>query len=78
MQEAIDQKRVKEAVDELEKLATEYISLLDERLESQIQGIEKRFVVTLEEELEKRKQICDVVNKRFEEIVSIFSDIPVL
>jgi len=75
MQEAIDQKRVKEAVDELEKLATEYISLLDERLESQIQGIEKRFVVTLEEELEKRKQICDVVNKRFEEIVSIFSDI---
>lgn len=75
VQEAIDQKRVKEAVDELEKLATEYISLLDERLESQIQGIEKRFVVTLEEELEKRKQICDVVNKRFEEIVSIFSDI---
>lgn len=75
MQEAIDQKRVKEAVDELEKLDTEYISLLDERLESQIQGIEKRFVVTLEEELEKRKQICDVVNKRFEEIVSIFSDI---
>lgn len=75
MQEAINQKRVKEAVDELEKLATEYISLLDERLESQIQGIEKRFVVTLEEELEKRKQICDVVNKRFEEIVSIFSDI---
>ncbi len=75
MQETIDQKRVEEAVDELEKLATEYISLLDERLESQIQGIEKIFVVTLEEELEKRKRIYDVVNKRFEEIVSIFSDI---
>lgn len=75
MQETIDEERVKEVADKLKELATEYISLLDEKLESQIQEIEKIFVVTLEEELEKRKKISDAVNKRLDEIVMIFSDI---
>lgn len=75
MQETIDEERVKEVADKLKELATEYISLLDEKLESQIQEIEKIFVVTLGEELEKRKKISDAVNKRLDEIVMIFSDI---
>ena len=54
MQETIDAERIDKVVARVKELATEYISLLDGRVESQIQGIEKRFAVTLEEELEKR------------------------
>lgn len=75
MQETIDAERIDKVVARVKELATEYISLLDGRVESQIQGIEKRFAVTLEEELEKRNQIYTVVNQKLQEILAMFSDV---
>lgn len=75
MQETIDKERISKVVARVKELSAEYINLLDERLENQIQSVEKKFAFTLEEELEKRKQIFGVVNKRFEEIVAMFADI---
>ncbi|MCI8446354.1 MAG: hypothetical protein HFH31_02535 [Bacilli bacterium] len=72
MQDNADLGRIDSVTVHIKELVEEYASVLSEKVEVEIQKIERRFAYTLEDELEKRRDILTIVQERDSKIRELF------
>ena len=72
MQDNADLGRIDSVTVHIKELVEEYASVLSEKVEVEIQKIERRFAYTLEDELEKRRDILAIVQERDSKIRELF------
>lgn len=75
MQETIDQTRVDSVVERVKELATEYETLLDKKVETQIRAAEEIYAKNLEEERNKRNEILSAVVVKLNTFSRLFSKV---